>query len=157
MADLVFLHGLDSSSHGTKASYFRKHFPAMLVPDFSGPLAERMATLEDILADKSDLTLIGSSFGGLMATLFALAHEELVKRLILLAPALNFPEFSPPASPVATPTLLYIGSRDTVTPPHLVRPAAAKTFRDLTLTVFDDDHLLRQGFHQIHWQQLLAA
>lgn len=157
MADLLFLHGLDSSSRGTKASYFRAHFPAMVIPDFAGPLAERMATLEDILTGKSDLTLIGSSFGGLMATLYAMAHEERMSRLILLAPALNFPEFTPPAAPIATLTRLYIGRQDTVTPLALVQPAAEKTFRDLTLTLFDDDHLLRHGFAQIDWAALLVS
>ena len=34
----VFIHGLDSSSRGTKGTFFRGRYPEMLMEDFSGPL-----------------------------------------------------------------------------------------------------------------------
>ena len=120
----LFLHGLDSSSGGTKGRFFTENFPDIIAPDFTGSLQDRMQALETICRGLDRLTLIGSSFGGLMATCFAIAHPERVQRLILLAPALNFPGFSPPASLLTIPTLLVIGRNDTVTPPDLVIPAA---------------------------------
>ncbi|HYQ60398.1 MAG TPA: hypothetical protein VEP29_05070, partial [Desulfatiglandales bacterium] len=63
----MFIHGLESNNQGTKAVYFRKHFPDMLTPNFPGSLDERMADLRTLLSGKRDITLVGSSFGGLMA------------------------------------------------------------------------------------------
>jgi len=154
----IFLHGLDSSSQGTKASWFRRHFPGMLLPDFSGSLAERLGKLRGIAAGQRDLVLIGSSFGGLMAAILALEQPRLAERLILLAPALNFPEFSdyPPAIS-QVPTLLYIGRHDSVCPPAEVLPIANGRFSNLTIVQTDDDHLLRKTFSSIDWRTLLAG
>jgi pimeloyl-ACP methyl ester carboxylesterase len=152
----LFLHGLDSSSKGTKGRYFTDNFPDIIAPDFTRSLQERLQALETICIGLDHLVMIGSSFGGLMATCFASAHPDRVQRLILLAPALNFPEFSPPASLLHTPTLLIIGRHDTVTPPDLVIPAARTTFRNLEITTCNDDHLLRTAFIAVDWQKLLA-
>src|SRR6266540_3645610 len=84
---LLYIHGSESDSG--KARQFRECFPGMVTPDFTGPLEERMSQLHDILADKTDWTLIGSSYGGLMATVFALDHVAQLRKLILLAPALT--------------------------------------------------------------------
>ena len=151
-----FLHGLDSSSLGTKAQYFSGNFPDIICPDFHGNLEERLAQLETLCKNAANLLLIGSSFGGLMATCFAISHPEQVKRLILLAPALNFAGFSPPARQISIPTLLIIGKDDTVTPPHLVLPLAQKTFSHLDLHLVDDDHLLRESFLSLNWPELVA-
>ena len=52
---LIFLHGLEGTSQGAKATLLRGLFPGMLTPDFSGSLEERMATLKPILGDQDDL------------------------------------------------------------------------------------------------------
>jgi pimeloyl-ACP methyl ester carboxylesterase len=90
----VFIHGLDSSSRGTKGSFFRERYPGMGMEDYSGPLEGRMAQLERELTGKESLILVGSSYGGLMATLFACSNEIRVRRLILLAPALGHADWS---------------------------------------------------------------
>src|SRR5512137_2210165 len=90
----IFIHGLESNNQGTKAVYFRENFPGMLTPNFPGPLDERMAKLYAILSGESDILLVGSSFGGLMASIFAMENEPSVRRLILLAPAINLMEFT---------------------------------------------------------------
>lgn len=155
-ATTLYLHGQDSSSQGTKGRYFAEHFPHVLSPDFSGTLEERLHALETICRGlKNPLVLIGSSFGGLMATRFALSHPQRVQHLILLAPALNFQGFSPPVAPLDNPALLVIGSNDTVTPPDLVIPAARVTFSTLDIRLCNDDHLLRQTFPAMDWQGLL--
>jgi pimeloyl-ACP methyl ester carboxylesterase len=154
----VFLHGLESSSKGTKATWFRQRFPAMLIPDFSGPLAERMADLNNLLALHDSLVLVGSSFGGLMATVYTLENEKRTARVILLAPALNFSEFTPYLGrSTGVSARLYIGRRDTVCPPDAVLPLALETFSNLSIHEADDDHLLHSTFSAIRWHELLAT
>jgi hypothetical protein len=58
----IFLHGLESSSKGAKATFLRNNFPDMEIPDFKGGLTERMASLYNILAEQNDVILIGSIF-----------------------------------------------------------------------------------------------
>ncbi len=157
MPTTLFLHGLDSSSQGTKGRYFQAHFPAMLCPDFSGDLDQRLARLEVVCRGHTNLTLIGSSFGGLMASCFAIRHPARVARLILLAPALNFPDFQVPPAQIAVPTLLVMGINDTVCPPALVGPLAEATFSNLEVRLGDDDHLLKRMFTEVEWQALLAG
>lgn len=153
----IFVHGLDSSSKGTKASCFKKHFPEMLIPDFTGSLHERMARLNSILAGKKELLLIGSSFGGLMATIFTLENEQHVNKLILMAPAYNFPEFAKHlTSKSNTPTIIFQGKNDTVTPLDVIGPASQKIFCDLTFHEVDDDHSLHETFKKNHWHQIIC-
>jgi len=153
---VIFLHGLDSSSKGRKGRFFSAHFPDMLVPDFSGDLQSRMTQLNSILNKISNIIMIGSSYGGLMTTLFAMKNENRVKKIILLAPALNFPEFAQLADKkISVPTWIYQGSRDEVTPLTEVKSAAVKTFTKLQFQVSDDDHFLRRTFAEINWQRHL--
>jgi pimeloyl-ACP methyl ester carboxylesterase len=153
----IFIHGLASSSRGRKAQFFRKHFPDMLVPDFAGDLQARMEQLHGLLADHKELVMVGSSFGGLMATLFGMANGPQVKRLVLLAPALNFSEFIPSRGGIIDiPTWLYIGKEDTVTPLAEVEPLARAIFSRLHCHAVDDDHLLRNTFRTIDWGRHLS-
>ncbi len=82
----IFIHGLESSNKGTKSVFFREKFPAMIIPTFVGDLPERLSKLDSILSGKSEIRIVGSSFGGLMGVLFAMADESRVKHLTLLAP-----------------------------------------------------------------------
>ncbi|MDH3392708.1 MAG: alpha/beta fold hydrolase [Desulfobulbaceae bacterium] len=153
---LIFLHGLDSSGNGTKGRYFAEQYPKMVRPDFSGDLPTRLAQLEKVAAQKDRLVLVGSSYGGLMATIFAFKYPDRVCRLVLLAPALNFPELSHDAEgQVPVETHLVIGRDDTVTPAGEVVPVARRIFSDLRLSVVDDDHLLHKTFPTLDWPSLL--
>jgi 8-oxo-dGTP pyrophosphatase MutT (NUDIX family)/predicted alpha/beta hydrolase family esterase len=152
-----FLHGLDSSSHGTKGRFFRDHFPHIHCPDFDGPLADRLHRLAELCRGLANVTLVGSSFGGLMATCHAIRFPDQVARLILLAPALNFPDFQPPQEKLALPTLLVIGNGDTVTPAKQVIALARATFADLETRVEEDDHMLHKSFMGMAWHELLQA
>jgi len=152
-----FLHGLDSSGQGTKGRFFAEHFPHIHCPDFHGTLAKRLAQLTDLCQGLTSLTLIGSSFGGLMATCYAIDFPEKVGRLILLAPALNYGEYHPPPEKLSIPTLLVIGNNDTVTPPALVVPLAQQSFADLDIHLEDDDHLLNTTFPAMAWHELLLS
>lgn len=155
--NIYFLHGLDSSGNGTKGQFFARNFPQVVRPDFSGSLPERLHQLARLCTNQHQLIFIGTSFGGLMATCYALEHPEKVARLILLAPALNFAGYQAPATPLNIATLLLIGQHDAVTPPATVIPLAKATFADLKINIADDDHLLHATFHQLDWQQLLAG
>jgi pimeloyl-ACP methyl ester carboxylesterase len=152
----VFLHGLDSSSRGTKGTFFRGRYPEMLMEDFSGPLAERMEKLTIILEGKDNLILVGSSYGGLMAALFACRHRTRIRRLILLAPALGHADFSPwYATPMQLPVTLYHGRHDIVVPPGPTRRIAERLFANLDRHLVDDDHDLHRVFPTLDWDRLL--
>lgn len=140
---------------GTKGRWFAEHYPHMIIPDFEGDLSRRLLSLEKLCRTRQNLVLVGSSFGGLMAAVYAMTHEIRCSRLILLAPALNFPDFSPPEKMISTPTRLIIGEHDTVTPPDKVLPVAQKTFLNLDVTICNDDHMLHTVFYELDWQNML--
>lgn len=152
----MFIHDLDSSSRGTKGTFFRERYPQMLMQDFSGPLAERMSQLEPTLAGKNNLILVGSSYGGLMAALYACKNEARIRRLILLAPALGHADFSPYyKKPLELPVMLYHGRQDIVVPPEPTRWIAERLFRNLEIHLVDDDHNLQLVFPMLDWDMLL--
>lgn len=154
----IFLHGFDSSSRGTKGRYFKENFPGMLVPDFSGSLAERMEKLYEILSNESEITMVGSSYGGLMASIFSLENKEKVKGLFLLAPAINLNEFNDYLDITSdVPVILYHGTRDNVIPIDPVFERAKKCFKTLTFCRVDDDHMLHKIFRTIDWHELLNS
>ena len=156
MSCRIFLHGLDSSSQGTKGRYFSEKFPGMLVPDFSGSLSERMEKLYDILSGKTEITLVGSSYGGLMAAIFTLENSSRLKNLILLAPAVNLNEFNDYRGlSTEVPTTLYHGTMDSVIPIDPVYEQAKKCFKNLTFHRVEDDHMLHSTFTSIDWEKLL--
>lgn len=103
---VVYLHGLASSPASNKANIFRQSFEACGVayhiPDLNVPDFEHL-TLTAMLAQVAEtvrtlgggaVALIGSSMGGLTALHFADryrgAEADLVTRLVLMAPALDF-------------------------------------------------------------------
>lgn len=158
MADVtrVFVHGLDSSSWGTKGSFFRERYPEMLLEDYSGPLEERMERLEKSLEGKRNLILVGSSYGGLMAALFACRHPSRVRRLVLLAPALGLADLDPFEDlPLSVPAILCHGRTDVVVPPEPTRLIAARLFANLDYRLVEDDHDLHRVFPTLDWDGLL--
>ena len=154
----VFIHGLESTGRGTKGVFFRSRYPDMLIEDFTGPLRERMNQLAFLLTGKDLLLLVGSSYGGLMAAIFACQHPERVRKLILLAPALNLSDFKPyrPLR-LEVPVILYHGQWDDVVSPAEVRRIAERSFPHLAYHLVDDDHSLHRVFEGLPWDQLLQA
>jgi pimeloyl-ACP methyl ester carboxylesterase len=154
--DVYFLHGLDSSGNGTKGRFLASNFPYIIRPDFRGSLTARLEQFSKLCQGSTSLVLIGSSYGGLMATCHAIRNPQSVVRLILLAPALNYEDYRPPASPLPIPTTLIIGEHDTVTPPNPVIALAEATFSHLDTRIMDDDHLLHKSFPTLDWQKMLT-
>lgn len=155
---LIYLHGLESDSNSGKARLFREWFPGMLTPNFKGSLEERMTQLEPLLAPKQDWTIIGSSFGGLMGTIYTCKHPARVRKLILLAPALLRDPFASylDLEPVSVPTILIHGTQDDVVPLEPVREIAQQLFTGLTCITVEDDHRLHKTVQELDWKHLLA-
>lgn len=152
----IFVHGLESSNQGTKSLFFREYYPDMIIPHFTGNLRERMVTLEEVLSNRSGIRFVGSSFGGLMASIFTVQYEARVDRLILLAPAINMmPEESRAKRKISVPVHIYHGTYDEVIPLKDVEREAEGLFHNLTFHVVDDDHFLHNTFRTIDWDKHL--
>lgn len=154
---LIYLHGLESDSNSGKARQFREWFSGMLTPDFKGSFEERMAQLDPILAGKEAWTIIGSSFGGLMGTVYTCGHPAQVRKLILLAPALLSDPFGSylDLEPVSVPTIIFHGTLDEVVPLAPVREIAQKLFKNLTYHIVEDDHRLHKTTREADWNSIL--
>jgi alpha-beta hydrolase superfamily lysophospholipase len=153
---LVFIHGLESTAQGTKGQFFRQFFPQMIIEDYTGDFATRMRKLDGLLSGKNDLILVGSSYGGLMATQYAIDNENKVKKMILLAPALNLPEFKPPVNTkLHLPVIIYHGTDDDIVDPYTVKTIALKYFSNLEHHLVNDDHPLHKIFPVLDWKNLL--
>jgi pimeloyl-ACP methyl ester carboxylesterase len=152
----VFIHGLLSSSQGTKGLFFRERFPDMMIEDFDGSLDQRMEKLNYLLTEERSLIIVGSSYGGLMAAIFAFNNKERVKKLVLLAPALISGGFEPYLEKkINTPVTIYHGKSDDVVPFGPVNDIAHSVFENLTFNAVDDDHVLSRTFKSIDWDNLL--
>ena len=155
-ATRVFIHGLEGSSQGTKGVFFRERYPDMIIEDFQGTLEQRMNKLNSLLSEKTSLIIVGSSYGGLMAAIYAFNNQESVKKLILLAPALIFRGFEPYLQKrTDTPVIIYHGQGDDVVPLAPVHEIARRVFENLTFNMVDDDHILSKTFKSTDWDKLL--
>jgi pimeloyl-ACP methyl ester carboxylesterase len=152
----VFIHGLESSSQGTKGAFFREKYPDMIIGDFFGPFENRMDKLQNLILGKTDLILVGSSYGGLMAAIYTFNNERKVRKLILLAPALNLVEFNPYLKKkLHIPVTIYHGRHDDVVLPDPVHDIARMVFTDLQYHLVEDDHSLHETFKGMNWNRLL--
>jgi len=157
MTAKIFLHGLEGSTQGTKAVYFREKYPDMILEDFMGDLDQRMKKLENVLSDRQDICIVGSSFGGLMATLYALEHASRVAKMILLAPAINvLDRTSYEGRHISVPVWIYHGRSDEVIPLDEVASRARELFTHLSFHTVDDDHFLHKTFKGMDWDTLLS-
>jgi pimeloyl-ACP methyl ester carboxylesterase len=153
---LVFIHGLESTAQGAKGQFFSQYFPHMIVENYTGDFTARMHKLNDVLAGKDDLIIVGSSYGGLMAVKYAMENESRIKKLILLAPALNIPEFkSNYNKQLMIPVIIYHGTNDDVVNPQIVKKISLKYFSNLEYHLVEDDHPLHKTFPILDWKKLL--
>jgi pimeloyl-ACP methyl ester carboxylesterase len=98
---VVYLHGFASSPASSKAQRFARELAALGVgfscPDFNQPAFETLTvsrmlaqTREAVAAAAPPVALIGSSLGAFVALHAADMIPDVISRLILLAPALDF-------------------------------------------------------------------
>lgn len=99
MHRVIYLHGFASAPSSTKAQFFRRKFSEVGVKcdvlqldsgDFEGLTITGQLRVVADSAGGERVTLMGSSLGGYVAALYAARHPE-VERLVLLAPAFQFP------------------------------------------------------------------
>lgn len=153
----VFIHGLESSGHGTKGTFFRERYPGMIVEDFFGSFSQRMEKLEELLEKKNNLILVGSSYGGLMAAVYACLHQERVAKLVLLAPAINLEPYEPYRNNLLhMPITIVHGLQDDVVPISEVRKIAERAFKNLDFQTVADDHPLSATFSSLDWDAFLS-
>ena len=99
---IIYLHGFASSPRSSKARYFSEKFAAARIP-FEAPELDRgdfktltITGMLEVVAECASQSiapavLMGSSLGGYLAALYAARHPEQVEKLVLLAPAFQFP------------------------------------------------------------------
>jgi pimeloyl-ACP methyl ester carboxylesterase len=96
---IVYLHGFASSPQSSKAQFFKRKFEergiaidvlALDQGDFPNMTVTSMLEVVHNSVAGRPCVLMGSSLGGFVAGLYAARHLELVERLVLLAPALEF-------------------------------------------------------------------
>ena len=156
MNHLIFLHGLKGSSKGTKAVFLKKHFPTCLIPDFAEDMHQRMDQLKPLVI--TPVWLIGSSMGGLQALFFANYYPELVRGMLLIAPAVGFFEDSwcSPEElkkiqsliiPENMPCTILAGDNDTVIPIDDIQALVDRSPESslLKLMTLKDDHHMNQS------------
>lgn len=166
MDNIIFIHGLESSGNGFKGQLLRKMLPGCLTPNFTPYSSEisintllknRMEQLIPILRDKEKLIIIGSSFGGLMGTLFTLEFPNQVSKLILLAPYLSSEILRiKKYSPVNVPVIIFHGKHDNIISFKIARTGAEKLFTNLKYNLVDDDHLLHKTVQALNWKKIIS-
>jgi predicted esterase YcpF (UPF0227 family) len=97
----IYLHGFASSPRSRKAVYLKQRFAErgikLEVPDLNQEDFTRLTLTRQIkqtaalFNNNTPIALIGSSFGGLTAVWLAEKYPQ-IKKLVLLAPAMGFPE-----------------------------------------------------------------
>ena len=98
---VIYLHGFASGSASGKATYIGQRLrergiefqaPDLNLPDFTTLTVTRMLEQTHAMLEKAGrpVTLIGSSLGGFVAVNAAQKWPELVDRVVLMAPALDF-------------------------------------------------------------------
>jgi pimeloyl-ACP methyl ester carboxylesterase len=95
----LYLHGFASGPASFKAVYIKERLAEcgveLVIPDLNVPSFEHMtltAMLEVAEKHLPERTVVwGSSLGGYLATYLAHSRPEKVERLVLLAPAFDFP------------------------------------------------------------------
>jgi len=156
---IIFIHGLESSGSGYKGRFFKKiFFDKILTPDFTGNLNNRMNKLNKILNDYNDIVIIGSSFGGLMGTIYTAENPNKVKKLILLAPALTFVDIKEKILnyKITVPTIIFHGKNDDVVSLIETKKIAKKIFQTLTFNEVDDDHFLHKTIDKVNWEKVVT-
>lgn len=97
MTRIVYLHGFASTPLSTKAQFFKRKFegadfeiPQLDRGDFRSLTVTGQLEMVDQAVRGERVVLMGSSLGGYLAALYGSRHAN-VERLVLMAPAFEFP------------------------------------------------------------------
>lgn len=148
MKKFYFFHGLESTPTGSKYQRLKEEFKdyELQSPDFQGmDLEERLEKALRITAHETDLVIVGSSFGGLLASALYSLHPERIAALVLMAPALHRADAQAYVERLPTQDRIVVihGRDDDVVPLDAVR----SFLKDHLIEVVevDDGHRLAQS------------
>jgi len=152
---LCFLHGLESSPQGTKARLLKRYDPECWIPSLPPDIHKRVEIVENEV--KESMVFVGSSLGGLTTVMYAMSRPEMVKGLVLMAPAVGSRDRSILAEreeglleslyiPEGIPTVVIAGSRDELIPVSAIRDVIERSPQPAQIQLYevDDDHSLHQ-------------
>ncbi len=152
---LIFIHGLESSPQGIKAQEIRRVYPDALIPEFTRNVEERLQLLDSLIHEP--FYIVGSSLGGLTAIAFAVQHPELVRGMLLLAPAVGLFSYEgiddqkrvfmeTISIPPSIKTYIMASERDQIIPYDAILRLMDNSSGHPRLELFklDDDHSLNQ-------------
>jgi pimeloyl-ACP methyl ester carboxylesterase len=137
---LYFFHGLESGPVGTKSARLMEDFDVEC-PDFEGmmDIDERLEKAERLTRDETDMVVVGSSFGGLLAALLYAKHPERFRTYVLMAPAL-YRDAAERVDAMPPGAVVIHGRRDEVVPIDQVREFCADF--DVEFIEVDEEHRL---------------
>jgi pimeloyl-ACP methyl ester carboxylesterase len=160
---LCFFHGLDSSPEGTKARLLKMIYADCWIPKLPPDIYKRLDIVETGITEPA--VIIGSSLGGLTAVMYAMRRPEMVRGLVLMAPAVVctdksiLAEYEPLAESLFIPagfqTVILAGIHDTLIPISAIRSVIERSpeKESIRLHEVDDDHMLHQSlelmFHEV--------
>ncbi len=141
---IYFFHGLESGPVGAKSTRLNREFDVE-APDCEGVMDiwQRLDIVEDATTDETDMVVVGSSFGGLLAALMYDRHPERFGGYVLMAPAFSR-EATETIERMPDEAVVVQGLHDDVVPVGPVRSMCEQ--HDVELIEVDDDHRLHDSF-----------
>ena len=148
---IIWAHGLWGNPNGSKVTAIRNSGIKINSPDFNNmELGERVEVLDNLVSN-GDVTLVGSSYGGLACALVAQKYPENVNGMLLLAPALHLPE-SPNdeteelVAPTNFPITIIHSFTDEIVPISASKDYIKRSGNNLRLIEVEDSHVLENSF-----------
>lgn len=171
---ILYLHGYDSSSEGSKPQLLRQLYPQnrLLIPDLPLDPFECMNQIEDALRTApNDTIIIGASLGGFFAYYLASKfkkdcllinpvyqpameakklldiEEDLEKKKVLFNAANVYLNYSSHLNDLKHPANCFValGEKDTIINPE----ASSLHFSDALVKSYPDDHYMLESFSSI--------
>ena len=151
---LVWAHGLWGSPNGRKGTAIRESGIDVISPDSNEmELVNRVELLEKTI-EIGDVVLAGSSWGGLACALTAQEKPEKLRGLLLLAPALHYPE--PPnevpeelKAPGDVPVTIIHSTTDDIVPISASKDYIKRSGNNVRLIEVEDSHVLEGSIELI--------
>ncbi len=148
---IIWAHGLWGNPNGSKVTAIRDSGIKINSPDFNNmELGERVEVLDNLVSNK-DVTLVGSSYGGLACALVAQKYPENVNGMLLLAPALHLPETPNDepeelVAPTNFPITIIHSFTDEIVPISASKDYIKRSGNNLRLIEVEDSHVLENSF-----------
>ena len=151
---LIWAHGLWGSPNGSKITAIRDSGIEVISHDFNDmELIDRVELLEKTM-EVGNVVLAGSSWGGLACALAAQRKSDKLKGLLLLAPALHYPE--PPnnnpedlVAPKEIPVTIIHSIEDDIVPISASKDYIKRSGNNIKLIEVNDNHVLENSIELI--------